>query len=131
MLIFQLKNNLTKTTIHLKNIAPHIKLPLILWCLSWFSTYLFITNCGLNMYVYILEIVLDILDKVVLDSQNTSGCLTLTAMHIKLTSLIMFLINNNLTNTSKTPPPEGKNNTVYSTFNNFMYFNKNFHLLGV
>ena len=39
------------TPIHLKSNSPHIKVPLIFWFLSWFSAYVFITNCGLNGYV--------------------------------------------------------------------------------
>ena len=37
------------TPIHLEsNNGPHIKVSLIFDFLSWFSTYVFITNCGLN-----------------------------------------------------------------------------------
>ena len=83
-------------------------------------------------WVDILEIVLDILDKLIHNSQNICGCLTLNAMLIKLTFLIICVINDNLTNTPSTPPPEGeKSNTVYSTFNNFVYLNRNFHLLEI
>ena len=40
------------TPIHLKNNGQHIKVPLIFWFLSWFST-VFITNCELmGMYTY-------------------------------------------------------------------------------
>ena len=43
-----------------------------------------------------------------------------------------FFINANLTNTSSTLPPEvKKNNTVYSTFNNFVYLNRKFNLLEI
>ena len=75
---------------------------------SWFSTYVFVTNFRLNGYVYILEIVLDILDKLIHDSRNVFGCLILNEMHIKLT----YLIKDNPTNTSSTPPPEGKKKSV-------------------
>ena len=91
-----------------------------------------IANCGLNGYVEILKIVLDILDKLIQDFQNICGCLTMNEMHIKLTSLIICLINDNLINTSSTPPPEGeKNSTVYSTFNSFVHLKRSFHLLEV
>ena len=66
--------------------------------LSWFSTYVFISNSGLNGYAYIFEIVLDILGKLNHDSWNICGCLTLNEMHIELASLIICLISN-LSNT--------------------------------
>ena len=66
--------------------------------LSWLSTYVFISNCGFSGYVYILEIVLDILGKFNHNSWNVCGCLTLNEMHIELAFLIIYLINN-LTNT--------------------------------
>ena len=82
----------------------------------------------LNEYVYILEVALDILDKLIHDFRNVAGCLALNEMNIKLASLIICSINDNLSNKSSIPPPEVKkkttkkvkNNTVYSTFNNFM-----------
>ena len=99
-------NQYWNTPIHLKNNGLHIKFPLTFEFLSWFSTYVFITNCRLNGYVYILQIVLDILDKLIHDSQDSCEYLTLNAMHIKLISLIIRLIND-ITNTSSTPLPEG------------------------
>ena len=89
-------------------------------------TYVFITNCGLN--VYILEIVLDILDKLFHDSLNLCGCLTLNEMHIDLASLIICicLIKCNLTHTSSISPPTVKNSIIYSKFNNFVYVKRNF-----
>ena len=119
------------TLIHLKNNGPHIEVSFI--CFFYHDFLLvFITDCGLNRYVYILDIVLGILDKLIHDSQNICGCLTLNEMHIKLTSLITCSINNNLTNTSSIPPPEvKKHSTVYSTFNTFEYLNRNFHLLEI
>ena len=49
------------------NTPIHLKLMVHIWkffwyfgLLSWFSTYVFITTCGWNGYVCILEIVLDI-----------------------------------------------------------------------
>ena len=101
------------TPIHLKNNSTHIRIPLIFCFLSWLSTYVFITNCELNTYAYILEIVLHILDKIIHDSQNVCGHLTMNEMHIKLTSLITFSINYNLTNTSLTPPSEVKKEVLY------------------
>ena len=67
--------------------------------LSWLSSYVFFSNCGVNEYVYILEIALDILGKLNHDSWNVCECLTLNEMHIELTSLIICLINNNLMDT--------------------------------
>ena len=60
-----------------------------------------------------MEIVLDILGKLIHDPQNICGCLTLNEIHIKLTSWIIFLINGNLINMSSTPPPEGKKTVLY------------------
>ena len=92
----------------------HILKSLWSFCLlSWLSTYVFTTSCGLNSYVYILQIVLDIFDKFIHDSQNVCRYFTLNEMHIKLASLIICLINDNLTNTSSTPPPEVKNKKLY------------------
>ena len=64
-------------------------------------------------YVYILEIVLEILDKLIHDPPNVCECLTLNEMHIKLASLIIFLTNDNLTNITSTPPPEVKKRVQY------------------
>ena len=79
-----------------------------------------------------LEIVLDILEKVIHDSQNVCVCLTLNEMHIEWTSLIIYLINGNHTNTSSTHPPEQEEKNIsYSEFINFVYLNRNFHLLKI
>ena len=99
--------------IHLKNNGPHRKIPLIFWFLIIIFYSWFIINSGLNGYVYILEIFLDILDKLVHASKIICRCFTLNAMHIKLTSLIICLLNGNLTNTSSTPPPEWEKTIVY------------------
>ena len=64
-----------------------------------FQVMFFFSNCGVNEYVYILEIALDILGKLNHDSWNVCECLTLNEMHIELTSLIICLINNNLMDT--------------------------------
>ena len=50
-----------------------VRISKLIWSfsfLSWFFTYVFITNCGLNVYEYELETVLDILYKRINDSQN-------------------------------------------------------------
>ena len=57
--------------------------------------------------------------------------LTLNEMLIKLVSLIIYSINANLTNISSTPPSEVKKAVLYSTFNNFLYLNRNLYLLGI
>ena len=88
-----------------------MKVPLIFWFIMIF--YLcFISNYGLNGYGYILEIVLGI-DKLIHASRNICGCLTLNEIHIKLTSLIIYFINDNLINMSSTPPPKGKKTVFY------------------
>ena len=66
------------------------------------------TNCGLNGYLYILGIILVTLNKLIYDSQNICGCLTLNEMLIKLASLIICSTNDNLTNTTLTSPSEVK-----------------------
>ena len=82
--------------------------------------------------MYILEIVQDILDKLIHNSRNVCRCLTLNEMHIKLASLIISSTNSKLINTSSTPPPEvKKTSTVYSSHNNFVYLNRNLHLIEV
>ena len=90
-------------------------------------TYVFIANSGLNWSVYILEIVQNI-DKLICNFRNIYGCLTLNKVHIKLTSLSLFSINDNLINASTTSPLEGGwgvgNSTLYSTFNKFSYLNR-------
>ena len=129
-----MKNNLTKTEIPQSILKTTVHIWKLLWFfgLSWFSTYVFISNCGLNGYVYILEIVLDI-DKLIHGSRNICGCLTLNEIHIKLTSLIIFSSNDSLINASSTPPPEGEKvvYSLYSTFNNFVYHNRNLYLLEI
>ena len=111
MLALQLKNNLTKTEIHPSIYKKTVHIQNLIWSvgfLSWFSTYVFITNFELNGYVYILEIVLNILDKLINDSQIICGCLILKAITIKLKSLISSLINEKITSTSSTPSLEKK-----------------------
>ena len=53
------------------------------------------------------------MDKLIHDSWNVCECLTLNEMHIQLASLIVCLINYNLTNTLSTPPPEVKKTVLY------------------
>ena len=119
------------TLIHLKSNDPHIQVLWFFGFLSWLSTYVFNTKCGLNWYAYILEIVLVMLNKHIYDSHNVCGCSTLNEMLIKLVSLIIYSINANLTNISSTPPSEVKKAVLYSTFNNFLYLNRNLYLLGI
>ena len=70
-------------------------------------------NHGLNEYAYILEVGLGVLSELIDDSQNICGCLTVNEMYMKFKSLIICLINNNLTNTSSTPPTAGKKTLLY------------------
>ena len=110
MLIVQLKkqsNQDWNMPIHLKNNDPHIKSLSSFDFLSWLLNYVFITNCRLNGYVYILEIILVILNKLIYDSQNVHEML------IKLISLIICSINGNLTNAASTSPPEVKKAVLY------------------
>ena len=115
MLILQLKNNLTNTEIPnplKKNHGLHIKVSLIFWFFIM-TAYVFMTNCGLNGYVHILEIDLDILDKLFHVSRNGCGCLTMNEINIKLVSLVICSIDDNLTNTSSTRLPEVKKTVLY------------------
>ena len=96
------------TSIHLKHNAPHMKVPLIFWFLIMISYLCFITNCGLNGYIYILEIVVD---NLIHDSQNICQCLT----HVMSCHQHFHL--------------KEKINTVYSTFNDFVCLSSNFYLL--
>ena len=65
----------------------------------------FIITCGLHGYVYISEIGLD---KIIEDSQNVCGCSILNEMQIELASLIICLINNNVTKITSTSSPKVK-----------------------
>ena len=56
--------------------------------------------------------------------------LTLNERHVNLISLKICLINDDLTNPSSNLHLKEKKNSVrYSTFNNFVYLNRNFLLL--
>ena len=83
--------------------------------LSRLSTYVFITSCGINGNVYILQLVLDILNKLIYDSKNICGFWTMNEMHIESASLIICSINYNLTSISSALPPEvkKKNSLIY------------------
>ena len=77
-----------------------MKVPLIFWFLIMTFNLCFITNFGLNVYLYMLEIVLNILEKLIHDSRNVCGCLTLNEIHIELASLIISSIKDSITNIS-------------------------------
>ena len=88
------------TPIHLKNDSLSMKVPLIFWFLImtfnlcfyqqlWFKwAHMYIGNSSGH------------LDKLIHDSQNVRGYLALNEMHTKLTSLIICLVNDNLTSAS-------------------------------
>ena len=63
---------------------------------------------GLSEYISSLEIVLDILDKVIHDFPKVCGYFKVIEMYIKPASFIICLINYKLTNTSSTTPPKLK-----------------------
>ena len=63
---------------------------------------------GLSEYINSLEIVLDILDKVIHDFPKVCEYFKVIEMYIKRASLIICLINYKLTNTSSTTPPKLK-----------------------
>ena len=68
-----------------------------------------------------MEIVLYILDKLIHDSRNVCGYLTMNKMYIKLASLIICLVNYNFTNTSSTPPSEVKKRCLYVNIYIYIY----------
>ena len=80
------------TTIHLE-----VKVPLKFWFMIMTFNLCFYQWLWVKWYVCILQIVLDILDKLIHASQNVCGCLSLKEMHMELTSLIIYSINYNLT----------------------------------
>ena len=135
MLILQAKKQSSQdwnTPIHLKNNAPHIKVPVTFWFLIMTFNFCFHHQLWVKWYVYVLAIVLVKFDELIHDSPNVCGCLTLNEMHIKSASLIIPSTNSNLTNSSSTPLLEvKKNSTVYSTYNNCVYLNRNFYLLEI
>ena len=104
---------------HLENNGPQIKVHSIFWFSIMIFTLCFYQQLWVKWvcrYIYILEIVTDILDKLIHDSTNVSRCFTLNEIHIKLTSLIICSINDNITNTSSTPPPVVKKTTLYVVY---------------
>ena len=108
-LIEKESNKYWNTHIHLERNSPRIKVSFIFWLfIMTLSTYVFIASCGLNGCVYLLEIVLGILAKLIPGSQKICGCLILNKMHIELASLIICLINYNLSNNSSVSPTEVK-----------------------
>lgn len=118
MLILQFKSNLRKAEIppYLESNTPRIKASLISWFLitTFNFPYVYISNCWLNWYAYILEIVLDIFDKLLYDYRNIClWMLILNEIHIALASLIICSINKNLANISLTPQ---KKSIIFSTF---------------
>ena len=131
ILIKKQSNQDWNTPIYLKNNAPHIKVSLIFWFLIITFNLCFHHQLSVKWYVYILAIVLVIFDKLIHNSSNVCGCLKLNEMHIRLASLIIPSTNSNLTNSSSTPTWSKKYSTVYSTYNNFVYLNRNFYLLGI
>ena len=117
-----------KTQIYLKINGPHIKVPLILWFLIITFNLCFYHQLWVKWVCIRIGNSSGYITRTYSGSQSVFGFLILKEMHIELATLIICLINDNLTNTSSTPPPEvRKNSTVYSTFNNFLYLNRNFH----
>ena len=121
----------TRTLMPLRNNGLSIKVPLIFSFLIITFNLCFYHQLWVKRHVFILEIVLDILHKLIHDSRNVCGCLTLDEMYIELASLITCAINENLTNTSSTLPSEVKNNIIYSKFNNFVYLSRHLLLLKI
>ena len=121
------------TPIQLGTKGPSIKVTLIFLFLTMTSTYVFITNSGLNGYVSLLEKFQDILDKLIRGSRNVCGFLALNEMLIELASLIIYSIKYNLR--FKEPYQhfhlKYKNSIIYRKSNNFVYLKRNFHSLKI
>ena len=111
------------TPIHLESNGPHIKVPLIFWFLIMIFYLCFYHQ------LWVQWVCIDIGNSSKHIGRTHSQFPKYLWMHIKLTSLIICLINDNLTNTLSTPPPEGKKYIVCSTFNNVFYYNRNFHFI--
>ena len=133
MLVLQLKNGLTKTETPFcwKNNGPHITGPLIFWFLIMRFNLSFHNQFELNGYVYILEIVLGILDKLIHNSRNVCGCLILNKLYIKLASSKISLTNNKQPTRHQHLHLKQKDSTEYSSYHTFVYLNRNFHLLEI
>ena len=74
------------TSIHLKGNGSHIKVPVIFWFLIMISYLCFYHQLWVKWVCIDTGSSSDILDKLIHDSQNICGSLTLNEMHIKLTS---------------------------------------------
>ena len=121
-----------KYAICLKNNGPHITVPLICWFLNMTFNLCFHHQLWVKLVCIHIGNSSGHIGQTHSQFWNVCGCLTLNKMYIKLASLIIFLTNNKLTNTSSsTPPPEVKKTTVYSSCNNFVYLNRNFHLMEI
>ena len=119
------------TSIHLESNGPHIKVPLIFWFLIMIFYFCFYHQLWVKWLC--------------IDIGNSSGHIGQTHSRFRkylwmfdtewnahqIDILDNFSINENLTNTSLTPSPEGKIGTVYSTFNNFVYLSRKFNLLEI
>ena len=96
------------TPIHLKNNGPNIKVPLIFWFLIMIFYLCFHHQLWVKWVCIHIENSSGDIGQTHSRIPNICGCLTLNEMHIKLTSLIICLINDNLTKTPSTPPTERK-----------------------
>ena len=108
------------TPTHLKSNGPHVKAPLIFWIL------IMTFNLCFHHQLCVKWVCIHIGNNSGHVGQTHSRfpkCLWMfPEMHIKLASLIISLTNDNLSIIIC---------TVYSTYNNFMYLNRNFHLLEI
>ena len=91
------------TPIHLENNGPNIKVPLIFWFLIIIFYFCFYRQLWVK---WLCTDIGNSSGKLIHVSQNICGCLILNKMHIKLTSLIICLNENNLISASS--PSEGK-----------------------
>ena len=104
------------TSIHLKRNDPHIKVPLIFWFL------IMIFYLCFYHHLWVKCVCIDIgnssghIEQTHSRFSNYMRSLTLNERLIKLTSLIICLVIDNLTNTSSIPPPEGKKTVLYSNY---------------
>ena len=83
-----------------KNIDPYIKVPLFFLFLIMTFNVCFYYQFSVKWVCINFETALEILSKLLYSFQNVCGCLILDEILIKLTSLILCSINDNITNTS-------------------------------
>ena len=112
-LIEKQSNQDWNTPIHLKDNGPHIKVPLIFRFLTLIFYLYFYCQLWVKWVCIHTGNNPGHIGQTHSRFPNICGCLTLNKMHIKYTSLVVCLINDNLNKTSSTRPSEGKKTGLY------------------